>query len=79
MMIDDDTLKWLLRIDDELTSALQMAERKTRHRSFVSLDTRSWTPSPTSCKRRARTNCSRHRHARGGNHGKFIQSTTGHD
>lgn len=34
MMIDDDTLKQLLRINDELL-ALAVAEGKTRHGNFI--------------------------------------------
>jgi hypothetical protein len=34
-MIDDDTLKQLLRINDELVTALQVSERKARHGNFI--------------------------------------------
>jgi len=36
MMIDDDTLKQLLRINDELMQLCKWAERKTRHGNFIS-------------------------------------------
>jgi hypothetical protein len=36
MMIDDDTLKQLLRINDELLAAMQVAERKARYGNFIS-------------------------------------------
>jgi hypothetical protein len=37
MMIDDDTLKQLLRINDELVlgAAMQVAQRKARHGYFI--------------------------------------------
>jgi hypothetical protein len=35
MMIDDDTLKQLLRINDELLQLMQVSERKTRHGNFI--------------------------------------------
>jgi hypothetical protein len=35
MMIDDDTLKQLLRINDELLQLCKMAERKARHGNFI--------------------------------------------
>jgi len=35
MMIDDDTLKQLLRINDELMQLCKWAERKTRHGNFI--------------------------------------------
>ena len=43
MMIDDDTLKQLLLINDELDAALQVAERKARHGKFISALDHSWT------------------------------------
>ena len=39
MMIDDDTLKQLLRINDELMQLYKMAERKARHGNVVAADT----------------------------------------
>jgi hypothetical protein len=39
MMIDDDTLKQLLRINDELLQPLQVAERKARHGNLFPADT----------------------------------------
>jgi hypothetical protein len=35
MMIDDDALKQLLRINDELFAAMQVSERKARHGDFI--------------------------------------------
>jgi hypothetical protein len=35
MKIDDDTLKQLLRINDELLAAMQVFERKARHGNFI--------------------------------------------
>jgi hypothetical protein len=48
MMIDDDTLKQLLRIDDETTAAMQVAERKARHGDFISPYTPRGRPDPHS-------------------------------
>jgi hypothetical protein len=36
LSIDDDTLKQLLQINDEFGAAVQVAERKTRYRNFIS-------------------------------------------
>jgi hypothetical protein len=36
MKIDDDTVKQLLRINDELMAAMQVSERKTRRGNFIS-------------------------------------------
>jgi hypothetical protein len=36
MMIDDDTLKQLLRIDDELMQLCKFSERKAPHENFIS-------------------------------------------
>ena len=36
MMIDDDTLKQLLRINDELLQLCKFSERKTEHGNFIS-------------------------------------------
>ena len=47
-MIDDDTLKQLLRIDDETTAAMQVAERKARHGDFISPYTPRGRPDPHS-------------------------------
>ena len=35
MMIDDVTLKQLLRINDKLFAVVQVSERKTRHGDFI--------------------------------------------
>jgi hypothetical protein len=56
MMIDDDTLKQLLRIDDELMQLCKWLNKsaisKFRLGSYL-----WWTTSPTFCWRRVKTNC----------------------
>ena len=48
MMIDDDTLKQLLRIDDELMQLCKLSERKARHGNFISPYTPRRRPDPHS-------------------------------
>jgi len=48
MMIDDDTLKQLLRINDELLQLCKWLERTAWHGNFVSPHTASGPPHPDS-------------------------------